>query len=75
MKSEREKQILLVNTRVSQVAPMVKNLSANAGDARDVGSIPESEDPLKEYMATHPSILTGIISWTEEPDGLQSMGS
>ena len=26
-------------------------------------------------MATHSSILAGIIPWTEEPDGLQSVGS
>ena len=26
-------------------------------------------------MATHSSILTGVIPWTEEPDRLQSMGS
>ena len=26
-------------------------------------------------MATHPSILSWKIPWTEEPDGLQSMGS
>ena len=25
------------------------------------------EDPLKEEMVTHPSILDGIIQWTEEP--------
>ena len=33
------------------------------------------EDPLKEEMATHSSILAWQISWTEEPRGLQSMGS
>ena len=32
------------------------------------------EDCLKEEMTTHSSILAGEISWTEEPDGLQSMG-
>ena len=32
------------------------------------------EDPLEEEMATHSCILARIISWTEEPDGLQSMG-
>ena len=36
---------------------------------------PGREDPLEEEMATHSSILAGIIPWTEEPDGLQSMGS
>ena len=33
------------------------------------------EDPLEEGMATHPSILAWRLSWTEEPDRLQSIGS
>ena len=33
------------------------------------------EDPLEEEMATHSSILTWRIPWTEEPGRLQSMGS
>ena len=33
------------------------------------------EDPLETEMATHSSILTWRIPWTEEPGGLQSMGS
>ena len=33
------------------------------------------EDPLEEGMATHSRILAWRISWTEEPGGLQSMGS
>ena len=32
------------------------------------------EDPLEEGMVTHSSILAWRIPWTEEPDGLQSMG-
>ena len=32
------------------------------------------EDPLKEEMATHSSILAGIIPWTEESGRLQSIG-
>ena len=31
--------------------------------------------PLEEEMATHSSILAWKIPWTEEPGGLQSMGS
>ena len=38
---------------------MVKNPLANAGDVRDVGSIPGSEDPLEEGMATHSGVLAG----------------
>ena len=33
------------------------------------------EDALEKEMATHSSILTWEIPWTEEPSGLQSMGS
>ena len=33
------------------------------------------EDPLEKGMATHSSILAWRAPWTEEPDGLQSMGS
>ena len=32
------------------------------------------EDPLKEGMATHSSILAWRIPWSEGPGGLQSMG-
>ena len=33
------------------------------------------EDPLEEEMATYSSILAQKTPWTEEPAGLQSMGS
>ena len=33
------------------------------------------EAPLEKKMATHSSIPAWEISWTEEPGGLQSMGS
>ena len=33
------------------------------------------EDPLEKEMATHSSIVAWKISWTEEPGGLQYMGS
>ena len=32
-------------------------------------------DPLETVMATHSNILAWRIPWTEEPGGLQSMGS
>ena len=53
----------------------VKNPPANAGDAGDAGSIPGLGRYPKEEMATHSSILAWRIPWTEEPGGLQSMGS
>ena len=33
------------------------------------------EDPVEKKMATHSSILAWSIPWTEEPGGLQSLGS
>ena len=51
---------------------VVKNLPANAGDS--VQSL-DQEDPLEKEMATHSSILSRGISWTEEVSRLQSMGS
>ena len=51
-----------------------KESAYNAGDVRDTGSIPGSEDPLEEGMTTHSSILAWRIPWTEEPSGLQSTG-
>jgi len=50
---------------------MIKNLLARQETwVRSLGW----EDPLEEGMATHSSILAWRIPWTEEPDGLQSMG-
>ena len=45
---------------------MVKNLPPSAGDIRDVGSIPGSEDPLKEGMVRHSSILVWRIPMNRE---------
>ena len=51
-----------------------KESAASVGDhKRSVWSL-GWEDPLEEEMATWYSILVGIIPWTEEPGGLQSMG-
>ena len=54
---------------------MVKNLPANAGDMRDVGSIPGSGRSLEEEVANHSSVLAWRIPWTKEPGGLWSIGS
>ena len=51
---------------------MVENLLAmQETQLRSLGQ----EDPLEKGMATHSSILAWRISWTEEPGGLQCMGS
>ena len=40
---------------------MVKNLTASAGDIRDMGSIPGSERSMEEGMATYSSIVVSRI--------------
>ena len=53
-------------------AQRVKNLHAmQETQVRSLGR----EDPLEEEMAPHSSILAWRIPWTEEPGGLQPMGS
>ena len=47
----------------------------SASNVGDVDSTPVLGNPLEEGMATHSSIVAGRISWTEQPGGLQSMGS
>ena len=49
-----------------------KESVCNAGN---LGSISGQKDPLEKGMATLSSILAWKIPWTEEPGGLQSMGS
>ena len=58
--------------RASQVMTVEKKPPANAGGMQ-VQSLGR-EDPLKEGVATHSSILAWRIPWTAEPGGLQSMG-
>ena len=63
---------MYLDTWASLVAQSVKNLPAVCETlVRSLGW----EDPLEKQMATHSSILAWKISWTEEPGGLQSMGS
>ena len=51
---------------------MVKNLPAMQEiQVQTLGQ----EDPLEKEMAIHSSILAWRLPWTEEPGGLQSMGS
>ena len=56
---------------ISLVAQIVKNLTVMQETL--VQSLGQ-EDPLEKGMATHSSILTWRIPWTEEPGRLQSMG-
>ena len=56
----------------SLVAQAVKHLpTMRETQVRSLGR----EDPLEKEMATHSSIHAWKIPWTEEPGGLQPMGS
>ena len=55
----------------SLVAQLVKNLPVmHETQVQSLGQ----EDPLEPGMATHSRTLAWRIPWTEEPDGLQSLG-
>ena len=60
------------NSWASLVAQLVKNLPA-VQETWDQSL--SWEDPLEKEMVMHSNILAWKISWTEEPGGLQSMGS
>ena len=60
-----------INLGFPGASDQVKNMSAMQDIwAQYLGR----EDRLEKEMATHPSILAWEIPWTEEPDGLQSIG-
>ena len=52
-----------------------RNPPANAGDIRDTGSIPALRRSPAGGHGNPLSILAWRVPWTEEPGGLQSMGS
>ena len=62
--------------------PLSLRVSLVAQSAKNLPTMQETwvqslcwEDPLRKKMATHSSILAWRIPWTEEPGGLQCMGS
>ena len=61
--------------RASQVALVVKTCLPRQEMQATWVQLLSQEDPLEEGMATHASILARRLSRTEEPGGLQSMGS
>ena len=62
----------LATNRASLVAQTVKNLPAMQEiQVQSLGW----DDPLEKGMAAHSSVLAWRVPWTEEPGGLQSIGS
>ena len=67
---------LVYQIRASQVAPWVKNPPAmQETQVQSPAWVPGWEDPLEEGMAAHSYVLAWTIPRTEEPGGLQSIGS
>ena len=64
--------ILLISS-ASQVALVVTNLLASAGETRDLVPSPSWEDPLDEGVAAHCSIRAWRISWPDETGGWYSL--
>ena len=64
--------MILISLVVSLVVKMVKN--PPAVQKTWVQSLVR-EDPLEKGMVTHSSILAWRIPWTDDPGGVQSMGS
>ena len=62
-------------TPVFLVFPGGSNSKQSTCNAGDLGLIPGLGRSLEKGMAPHSSILAWRIAWTEEPGGLQSMGS
>ena len=60
---------------VSQVALVLKNLPANAGDATDRGLIPGLGRSLGGGHGNPLQYLAWRTPWTQDPGGLQSIGS
>ena len=54
---------------------LVRNPPATAGGTRDSGSAAGEGRSLEMEMAAHSSVAAWRIPWTEEPGGLQTMGS
>ena len=71
-KKKRSSSIIFFCRGVFPDGSVVKNLPAN--EEMWVQSVGQA-DPLEEGMATHSSTLAWRIPWTEEPGGLQSVGS
>ena len=71
----RLKRLSSSSSRPDVGFPGDSDVKEAAYNMRDLGSIPGSGRSPKKGMDTHSSILAWRIPWTEEPGGLQSMGS
>ena len=66
--------LIILDTAVFPGGSVVNNPSANAGDSRNIDSLPGSWRSPEVGNGTYNSIVVWKIPWTVEPGGLQSMG-
>ena len=71
---QKQRWIIYVSLRASQVALMVKNLPASAGDIRDMGSVLGSGRSPEEGNSNLLQYSFWETLWTEDPGGLWSIG-
>ena len=76
-KEEKQKEIISNGLTCSQkVASLIDQSVKNLPTMQETRILSLGrQDPLEKEMATHSSILAWKSPWTEEPGGLQSMGS
>ena len=72
----------MIKTEVWGLPPNLEGASLVAQTEKNLLAMQETwvrslgwEDPIEKGIATHSSIPAWRIQWTEEPGGLQSMGS
>ena len=75
VKSKGEKENTHLNAEFQRIARRDKKAFLNEECGRPGFDPLVGKIPLEEGMATHSSTLAWRILWTEEPGGLQSMGS
>ena len=51
---------------------VIKNMTANAGDIRDLVQFRGWDNPPQKEMEAHSNVLAWEIPWTEDPGGLYS---
>ena len=73
VKLGKSQDTLKLQSWVSQMALVIKNLPANAGDIETQVLSLSKEDPLEEGTATHFSILAWRIPWTKERGACQDV--
>ena len=77
-KPDEGRELWMYKNALRSLVAQVKTMPADEGDAGSIpggGGVGREEAPLEKEVAIHSSILVWKSPWTEEPGGLQSIGS